>query len=162
MTHPGGRPLKFETPEILEQKINEYFVKCDEGEEINEPDKRGNLIKYISTIPYTFEELALWLDCETKTVRNYGTRDRFLPIITRARQRIYASWVKNGLKDRYNSKMTALCLAANNKDYNVAQVHEVTAMTYEDKLRLIEERKRIIAGPDVSQVIDDAEIIKDD
>ena len=72
-----GRPLKFQTPEELEEKIEAYFAKCDEGEEVTELTKRGELITYTRAIPYTIEGLSLYLGCESETVRNYEKRDAF-------------------------------------------------------------------------------------
>jgi len=117
--HAGGRPLKFPDPKALEKKINEYFAKCDEGEDILIRDRFGKKTTKHVRIPYTIEDLAICLDCDPKTIRNYGVRDEFFPIISRVKARIHASWIRGGLTNEYNNKMAALILAANAPGYNI-------------------------------------------
>ena len=66
-----GRPLKFETVEILQEKIDAYFSDC----EINE-------------IPLTITGLALALDTDRQTLMNYELRDEFFDTIKRAKLKI--------------------------------------------------------------------------
>ena len=65
----GGRPLLFKTVKELEDKINAYFE-----------DKNNK--------PYTITDLAVWLDCDRKTLTNYEERDKFFPTIKRAKTKI--------------------------------------------------------------------------
>lgn len=74
MAHAGGRPMKFKTNVELVKKIDAYFAKCDK-------DKS----------PYTVAGLALFLDVDTDTVRNYEKRDEFFGTIKRAKQKIEES-----------------------------------------------------------------------
>ena len=84
---PAGRPFgtfKFDSLEELEKGIEEYFTKQD----INEK-------------PYTLEGLALALNISAKTLYNYSENPKYLPTISRARERCinYASerlYDKNG------------------------------------------------------------------
>lgn len=71
MTVPikGGRPLKFETPEILEQAINNYFDKT--------PLEK-----------WTITGLALALDTDRITICNYGRKDEYSNSIKRARLKV--------------------------------------------------------------------------
>lgn len=130
-----ARPLKFLTPEELESRIKEYFDHCDAGEQVTELSKRGELLTYVKPIPYTVEGLALWLDVDAVTVRRYGQRDQFCTVITRARERIFHSWIKGGLSGQYNPKIAALCLAANYGPYNIKQEINHTSSTVEDVLK---------------------------
>lgn len=66
----GGRPLKFKTPEILEELVDKYFEECDRKEE-----------------PYTMTGLALALDTSRETLLDYDARDRFSDSIKKARRR---------------------------------------------------------------------------
>jgi len=157
---PGGRPLKFETPEKLEEKINEYFGVCDQGEDVEELSKRGELVKYRRKIPYTIEGLSLHLDCDPSTIRRYGKRDEFRPIITRARTKIVRSWINGGLSGQFNPKIVALCLAANYKPYNVTRQHEVATTTYEQKLAMISERRKMLEDMREKEQIPEAEIVE--
>ena len=67
-----GRPLKFKTVKELSTKIDAYFKMCDEKEK-----------------PYTVAGLALFLDVDTDTIRNYEKKsDDFFGTIKRAKQKI--------------------------------------------------------------------------
>jgi hypothetical protein len=68
-----ARPLKFQSVEELQQKIDEYFEMCDE---------KGK--------PYTISGLAYYLDTNRQTLLNYEGRDEFFDTITRAKARIEA------------------------------------------------------------------------
>lgn len=76
--HPGGRPLKFATPELLKAKIDAYFADCDEH-----TDSDGNPTK-----PYTVAGLALWLNVDRLTLINYEKRDEFFNTIKNAKLKI--------------------------------------------------------------------------
>ena len=66
-----GRPLKFETPEILDEKIQSYFKECDDKE-----------------IPYTITGLAMALDTDRITLINYEEKPEFINTIKRAKTKI--------------------------------------------------------------------------
>lgn len=66
-----GRPLKYETPELLSMSIELYFEQCK--------DERR---------PYTMSGLAYALDMDRRTLLDYSYRDEFLPTIKKARDRI--------------------------------------------------------------------------
>ena len=78
-----GRPLKFKSVEELEKKINAYFE--DENNK-----------------PYTICDLAVWLDCDRKTLTNYQNKDEFFPTIKRAKTKIEANIEKNALLGLFN------------------------------------------------------------
>lgn len=96
----GGRPLKFKTPEELQQKIDAYFAECDphiiEQEYIEEKREKGILIsqevktkKVMSKqIPYTITGLANALDTTRETLLDYEERDGFSDTIKRAKVKI--------------------------------------------------------------------------
>lgn len=67
--HPGGRPLKFKTPEELENAVNQYFAECEVKEK-----------------PKTMSGLALALGIDRKTLVNYSNKDEYFHTIKRARQ----------------------------------------------------------------------------
>lgn len=79
----SGRPLKFDDVKELEKKIDEYF-------------------KDESNKPYTITDLAVWLDCDRKTLTNYEKRDDFFPTIKRAKTKIEAEIEKCALLGLYN------------------------------------------------------------
>jgi hypothetical protein len=143
-----ARPLLFKSPEELESKINEYFKLCDEGKEVEELTKRGELVKYRKQIPYTLEGLADYLDIEPKTLRNYGERDEFFKVIARAKNKVHRQWVEKGLTDNFNSKVVCLCMAANIPEYRINSNYQVNVqLSLEDRLQAIAERDQGTGGP---------------
>lgn len=66
-----GRPLKFKSPEEIEEKANVYFKECDEKDK-----------------PYTMTGLAIALDTDRKTLLNYEDRDDFFPTIKKIKLRV--------------------------------------------------------------------------
>lgn len=104
---PGGRPLKFNSVEELQSKIDKYFVDCDSHlEEVTEwvqaRDTTGKLLKdenglnYLkkvthkvmtSPIPYTFSGLALALDTSRETLLDYEAREEYSDSIKAARDK---------------------------------------------------------------------------
>lgn len=74
---PAGRPLKYKTPEELQQAIDSYFAQCD--------DKNPPLIS----------GLAYHLEMTTESLRNYQERDEFFAIVKRAKQRVEIAVEKN-------------------------------------------------------------------
>lgn len=78
-----GRPLKFQSVEELEKKIDAYFA---DG----------------SNVPYTICDLAVWLDCDRQTLLNYQEKEEFFGTIKKAKTRIEASIEKGALLGVYN------------------------------------------------------------
>lgn len=73
----NGRRFKYDDPIVLENKINEYFAKCDED-----------------SLPYTMSGLAYHLNIQRKTLLNYEKyyptyKSLFSPV-KKARQKIEA------------------------------------------------------------------------
>lgn len=68
-----ARPLKFQSVEELQRKIDEYFEMCDE---------QGK--------PYTISGLAYFLGTNRQTLLNYEERDEYFDTIKRAKARIEA------------------------------------------------------------------------
>lgn len=79
----SGRPLKFKTVKELEKRIDAYFADTN-------------------NLPYTITDLAVWLDCDRKTLTNYKNRDAYFPTIKKAKTKIEASIEKNALLGKYN------------------------------------------------------------
>lgn len=71
---PGRRrPLKFETPELLEEKINEYFSVTPKEE-------------------WTWTGLALHLDTSRETLREYKERPEFVDSLKKALLKVENSY----------------------------------------------------------------------
>lgn len=66
-----GRPKKYSEIDIMQQKINEYFEKCDKNNK-----------------PYTMSGLALALEMDRRSLLNYSKDDKFFPTIKKARNKV--------------------------------------------------------------------------
>jgi len=66
-----GRPKKYTEIDVMQQKIDEYFKKCDENNK-----------------PYTMSGLALALDMDRRSLLNYSKNDKFFPTIKKARNKV--------------------------------------------------------------------------
>lgn len=75
--------MKFNSVEELEEKIKLYF-----------DDEKNR--------PYTITDLAVWLDCDRKTLTNYEDKEEFFPTIKRAKTKIEANIEKGALLGLYN------------------------------------------------------------
>jgi len=98
----GGRPLKFESPEELEAKIEQYFNSIEKDD-----------------IP-TVAGLAVFLDVDWKTVNNYEGREEFFPTIKRAKTRILAEQEKLAIKGKLSAPVWIFS-AKNNFGYTDKQ-----------------------------------------
>lgn len=103
--HPGGRPLKFQTVEELQQKIDAYFADCDPHvievtEWVKAREKSGQLKKdenglsYLVQVthkvmteqkPYMITGLALALGTTRETLLDYEDREQFSDTIKAAK-----------------------------------------------------------------------------
>jgi len=72
-----GRPLKFESVEELQEKIDDYFAT-------NAFMQVGDNTVYAPTMA----GLALFLDCDRKTIINYERKCEFFHTIKKARARV--------------------------------------------------------------------------
>lgn len=78
-TSLAGRPLKFDSVEVLERLIEKYFdsedahIVLDDGARVPAPTMSG---------------LALYLDMDRKTLYNYSKKAQFFPTIKRAKARV--------------------------------------------------------------------------
>lgn len=70
---PGGRPLKFKTPEELELSIQAYFATIPQSE-------------------WTWTGLALFLDTSKETLREYKERPEFVDSLKKALLKVENSY----------------------------------------------------------------------
>ena len=110
--NPGGRPLKFKTNKELQEKIDAYFIFCDEFNK-----------------PYTVSGLADFLDTDRITLIRYENRDAFSNTIKKAKQKIEAQFEERALFGKYNPAI-AIFLMKNNFGYT--DKTEVKLESYED------------------------------
>ena len=67
----GGRPIAFNSPEEMQEKIDAYFAECKEEDR-----------------PLTMSGLAYALDVDRKTIVNYEKKHKYFRTVQRARQRV--------------------------------------------------------------------------
>lgn len=89
MKHAGGRPLLYKTPEEMQKIIDEYFDWCDNRAIKIWDDKTQKELMIGSPAPYTMSGLARRLGMDRRTLLDYKKRDKFLPTIKAARERIH-------------------------------------------------------------------------
>ncbi|MFS4438605.1 terminase small subunit [Paracoccaceae bacterium GXU_MW_L88] len=92
----GGRPLKFESVEALEEMIESYFVDCDQSKK-----------------PYTVSGLAVWLDTSRQTLINYEDKEEYFDTIKRAKARCEAWVEENALMSKTNATFSIFNLKNN-------------------------------------------------
>jgi hypothetical protein len=92
-----ARRLIWEEPEDMLKDILDYYKECD-----------------VNSIPYTMEGLADVLNVDVKTLRNYEKRDKFFPIIKKARIKINRRQTELALMNKTNSVYT-MFLQKNNR-----------------------------------------------
>lgn len=128
-----GRPLKFETPEELQEKIDKYFESCfrpvrvllkDTSMYTNLTDENGDIVKE-QYKPFTMSGLAYALGIDRRTLLNYSKKDEFFPTISRAKQRceIYA---EERLYDRDGNRGAIFSLTNNFNDWSDKQTVDTT------------------------------------
>lgn len=79
MAHPGGRPLKFDSPAEIEALANDYF-------------------KVTPSNQWTITGLALALDTNRETLMNYEARDEFFDTIKKLKAKIEHAYELHGMK----------------------------------------------------------------
>lgn len=82
---PAGRPLQFETPEVMQEAIDAYFTDCELKEQ-----------------PPTVTGLALALDLTREGLVTYEGRDAFSDTVKRAKLRVQST-IEAGLLKGYNA-----------------------------------------------------------
>lgn len=86
-----GRPLAFNSPEELENKIKEYFAWCDNNtKEVIDKDTGENKL-VPAPKPYTMSGLAYALGVDRQTILNYSNKAEYFGTIKKAKSRIEQS-----------------------------------------------------------------------
>lgn len=144
---PAGRPFgtfKYDNLEDLEKGIDKYF---------DDQDDKGK--------PYTLEGLALALNISPKTLWNYGENPKYLPAISRARdrcinyaaERLYDKNGANGAKfyltnnaermggNKYSDKQEFTVAAEDNIDPDALklQLKDLVSSLSEDERKALQE-----------------------
>lgn len=88
-----GRPLAIRSPDVLREKVDEYFSR-GEGK------------------PLTISGLANWIGVNRRTLLNYSKKEAFFPTIAEARSRI-ESYSEENLFTFKNTKGVIFSLRVN-------------------------------------------------
>lgn len=101
--HPGGRPLKFGSPEELQARIDQYFANCEgklaiDGDGKPIIDKHGKPVIF-GEKPPTITGLAHALGMTRRGFLNYRYRPSFARVVARARMRV-ETYTEERLFDR--------------------------------------------------------------
>ena len=122
----NGRPLKFETVEEMQEKIDAYFKDCKKN-------KR----------PHTMSGLAYALDISRQTLLNYEERGQgFLDAISRARHKIQL-FAEESLYDRERFKGAQFSLINNHGFANKLEVKSDVSLSGALDAQLIEGRQKV-------------------
>lgn len=103
---PVGRPRKFNSPEELQEKINEFYDYCEARE-----------------LPLSFERLSTFIGIDRKTIYNYEKKDEYFHSIKEVRERIMADLMEKGLNGSINSTFGIFCL----KNYGYSDRQDIVA-----------------------------------
>lgn len=112
--HPGGRPRKYDDPEVMQKRINSYFKKCDDHTEkklVFEGVQNGSTIQTVPfPIPYSVAGLCSHLEITRDTLLEYQKLPEFSDSITNAKIRIESNTVERGLSGTNNPTVTNFIL----------------------------------------------------
>ena len=111
------KTFKYTDPDILQAKIEEYWVICKEGKDYQVITKKGDVVSVNKEIPRTIPGLAYHLGFKSRQsmwdYEHEHNNKTIAYIITRARLAIETDNVEKGLTGQYESKTNNLNLAAN-------------------------------------------------
>lgn len=149
----GGRPPRFETPEQLEQLVDEYFASCDphivkvKVKRLKEDDSHywAETEEMSQPKPKTITGLAQFLEVDRKTLFNYETdRPEFFPTITRAKT-ICEAYAEAQLFVGRNANGASFSLK-NNYGWIDKSVVDNTNRNVKDELDEIDDQKAEVAA----------------
>lgn len=86
--NPVGRPLKFKTPALLRQAVEDYFTYCDNRTREVFVEKLGETIVISNPAPYTMVGLARALGLSRQSLLDYAERNEYFDTIKDARLRV--------------------------------------------------------------------------
>lgn len=90
-----GRGKKWSTPEALQKDIDAYFKRCDDNTKVELI--MGKFREIPHPLPYSIEGLAVALDVDRMTLKNYEKRkgyEPFFAVIKKARDKVLANMVE--------------------------------------------------------------------
>ena len=114
-----GAPPRYKTVKQMQEKIDEYFKKCEEGELWIDDDgkpittDKGALIYKVPPKPPTVTGLALALGFNSRqSLLNYQDKSEFMDTVTRAKSRV-EEYAETRLFDKDGANGAKFSLANN-------------------------------------------------
>ncbi|MEI7478554.1 MAG: terminase small subunit [bacterium] len=86
---PPIRLPKYKTLKELQDKIDEYFMFCDNRIQHVYSPKAESVIEVIDPAPYTMSGLARSMGIDRDTLNNYSHREAYFGAIKAARERVH-------------------------------------------------------------------------
>ena len=131
-----GRPLLFDTPKALQDKIDEYFKSCwgykrDSNNKLIKDDTpmAENEYVMIQVKPYTVSGLAVFLNTSRETLMNYQKRDDYFDTIKKAKDMVYAYVEERLFTNKPTGAIFSLKHNYNWKDKREFKIEEVVVPT---------------------------------
>ncbi len=121
----GGRPLKFETVEDLEAKIDEYFSSKGWKKKTVFSKKSNDYIEVDYFDPATITGLAVFLKTNRQTLINYEEKEDYFDTIKQAKAICEMHSEEGGLRGDLNPTMSIFSLK-NNYGWKDKSESEVT------------------------------------
>lgn len=121
----NGRPPKYKTPEDMQKAIDEYFDRCDNRiKEIH--TKEGESYGISDPEPYAMAGLAYALGMDRRSLLDYKHKDGFLPLLTKARNKVEAD-VERRMLHRDTFTPGLIFNAKNNFDWKDKTETDITS-----------------------------------
>jgi len=137
-----GRDKTFSTPEILWESACEYFEWCDSHpwnkvEAAKAGDHFGEHVHIPTQRPYTLKGLAIFLDVDSDTINNYGSKDQykdFFGIVSKIKDIVYTQKFEGAVVGAFNSNIIARDLGlTDNQNINLRDGMQFDCKWNEDK-----------------------------
>lgn len=121
----GGRPPLYKSVEEIQEKIDQYFLDCDNNtEEVF--DKALGVVTVKKPLPYTIEGLGLALGfCSRKSFMDYEDKIEFVNTIKKAKYKCLNNKLNGAMIGKYNPTITIFDLK-NNHDFRDVKEHDHT------------------------------------
>tara|TARA_R110001606_G_scaffold39887_3_gene109507 strand:+ start:99 stop:557 length:459 start_codon:yes stop_codon:yes gene_type:complete len=125
-----GTSKKWESVELLQKDIDNYFIECDKNKAVvYDAMMKRHIIE--EPTPYSTEGLCDVLDCDRKTLLNYEKKEGYedyFHTIKKAKRKIQRNKVERGHTGKSKTAMVIFDLK-NNDDYKDKTEQEITIPT---------------------------------
>ncbi|MEG2074088.1 MAG: terminase small subunit [Angelakisella sp.] len=128
--HPGGAPPMYKTVEQMQEKIDEYFIRCEGIPMLDENGKpivtKMGIAYKVQPKPLTITGLALALGFSSRqALMNYQVKDQFNAAVMRAKARC-EEYAEGRLFDKDGANGAKFSLANNFKDWKEKNESQIT------------------------------------